>query len=221
MPSAYILRSLLNPSDPCHPLIASSSIPSPSQGKTTLHLQDYNRPVLSLVTLPNLLLAALPFLPAEAFHQPDEAADVEALLPDLDKAGEVAVTEALKGAFKGLLEERGVQLRFTFGHWAGLAKELAGATGSIGSGDGEGRYGLVMSAETIYAEDSANDLIAVLRGASQCGERTGVPGAAGRRKEEVALEDSLGDLSMMDAWANAPLREGESVVLIAAKVRSP
>ncbi|RSH94301.1 hypothetical protein EHS25_004104 [Saitozyma podzolica] len=261
IPSAYILRSVLSsPSsqlssahthpdlsspagstDPAtHPNTHSESLHSSdlsytqtrTRTRTTLHLQDFNLPVLSLVTLPNLLLASLPLFPPEAFHNPDDADDVESILPDLDIPGEIYVSDRVKGAWRELLEQRGVTLRFTYGHWGGLARDLQGGEGQLRSakegiagGEGEGvgqggmgEYGLVMTAETIYAEESVTDLIGVLRSATA---RSG-GGSSGEtrtlKREEVALEDSLGDLSVGDEWAWTPLRDGEPVILVAAKV---
>jgi hypothetical protein len=256
IPSAYILCSVLSsPSsqlssahthpdlnspagstDPAtHPNTHSESLHSSDlsytqpRTRTTLHLQDFNLPVLSLVTLPNLLLASLPFFPPEAFHNPDDADDVESILPDLDIPGEIYVSDKVKGAWRELLEQRGVTLRFTYGHWGGLARDLQGDKGQLrsakkgnagvegkGQGQGQGQggmgeYGLVMTAETIYAEESVTDLIGVLRNATA---RSG-GGSSGEtrtlKREEVALEDSLGDLSVGDEWARTPLRNGEPV----------
>ncbi|RXK41879.1 hypothetical protein M231_00878 [Tremella mesenterica] len=57
LPSVYILRNLLS-----NPASSSSSSKS-AIPITTIHLQDYNHLVLSLVTLPNLILATIPYLP--------------------------------------------------------------------------------------------------------------------------------------------------------------
>jgi len=63
--------------------------PTNSEKRTVLHVQDYNRAVLELVTLPNLVLAALPFLPAESLRPLEDAADVESVLPDLNQPGDL------------------------------------------------------------------------------------------------------------------------------------
>ncbi|WOO78866.1 Histidine protein methyltransferase 1 [Vanrija pseudolonga] len=195
LPSAYLLRSLL-------------ASPEASTTRTTLHLQDYNLPVLSLVTLPNLVLAALPSLPASARAAAETAADEDEEDDDDDeaprrpfdptRAGTLDVTPALVEAFTALLEERGIDLVFTYGDWSGMAVDLAG----------EAKYNLVLTAETIYAEESVGPLIDVLRGSV-------APGAA--KAKPVALEDSLEALSVGD-WSKEPLVVSDPVILVAAKV---
>ncbi|BEI90095.1 uncharacterized protein CcaverHIS019_0301650 [Cutaneotrichosporon cavernicola] len=208
LPSAYLLRCLL-----------SSSLPP---GKTVIHVQDYNLPVLSLVTLPNLVLAALPSLPlsargaAEAAALPrppksdtieeepeneedwqDQDEDEDIKRPfDPNAAGTLELSPAVLDAFTSLLEERGVELKFTSGDWGGMAQ-------SVGS------YDLIMSAETIYAEDSVGPLLDVIRAASASSKK--------ENGKENDLSDSLGALQI-DDFTRAPLSEGSSVILIAAKV---
>lgn len=172
--------------------------------KTTLRVQDYNLPVLKLVTLPNLILAALPYLPPESLRSPEDAGDLSSAIPDLEQPGDLSITPSLKTAFKALLEEKGVELTFSYGNWTGLARDLK---------DAEEGYGLVMTAETIYAEDSVDSLIDVLRAPSSR------PKGVGSGKEEVVLEEGMEKLYVRDEWAKRPLREGEEgVVLVAAKV---
>ena len=191
LPTAYILRALL------------SSVRSAPSSRTILHVQDYNRAVLELVTLPNLILAALPYLSPQALRPSDEAEAAESVTPDLEQPGDLRITSGLIVAFRALLEEKGVELRFSCGDWSGLAHELNEAGG----------YGMVMTAETIYAKDSAGSLIDVLRAASY---RPKVEDAG---KQRVGLEDGLEKLNMSDHWAKTPLKEAEeSVILVAAKV---
>lgn len=191
--------------------------------------------MLTLVSLPNLLLASLPYLPLtslEPIPDPSSAtpdasethlAETDTT-PDFSDAGELEITPELKYAFKALLEERGVGLEFRYGGWKGLAKELEGR---------EEGYGLVLSAETIYAEGSVGDLLSVLKAAS--GRRlshTRDKNAEGRMEEGetmrgiAELDDGLGisELSVRDRgeeWDMVDLRNGRSVVLIAAKVSYP
>jgi len=220
LPSAFLLGSLFS-SPP--PNTASSTVRPP---RTIIHLQDYNKPVLSLVSLPNLLLALLPHFPPEALHEPqpteegeDELA-VEDVLPDTTQPGLLAITPRVKHAFKRLLKENAVELRFTYGGWAWLAADLR--DGKVDSDAGvtekgkDKAYDLVLTSETIYAEDSVDDLIAVLRAASV---RTGQVIKTQPKHVDVALEDSLGDLKL-EAWKKQPLAGGEGVVMVAAKVGS-
>jgi hypothetical protein len=76
------------------------------------------------------------------------------LIPETELApGHLDITEEIKHSFKSLLEKQGVELEFSYGHWAGMAKGLEGCD-------------LVLTAETIYAEESVNDLLSVLKSAS-------------------------------------------------------
>ncbi|WVF66910.1 hypothetical protein IAT40_001653 [Kwoniella sp. CBS 6097] len=198
LPTAYLLRSLL---------FLPPATTSPTH-QTTFHLQDYNSLVLSLVSLPNLILASLPFLPTEALHPPEEEEDVETVLPDLEQPGNIHLTPTLIQAFRTLLEERSIELVFTYGHWAGLAAELQDK-----SKQGEG-YGLILTAETIYAEESHQSLLDVLRAGVKKGDSS-----KGTEHVDVGLEDSLGDLKVVDEWKRKALRDGgDGFVLVAAKV---
>ncbi|WRT65339.1 uncharacterized protein IL334_002282 [Kwoniella shivajii] len=196
LPTHYLLRSLLS--------TPSSSSSSSSSIKTTFHVQDYNSLVLSLVTLPNLVLAALPFLKPEVLHAPQDEEDVEDVIPDLESPGNLALSPALVEAFQNLLVERGIDLKFTYGHWTGLADDLVK--------DGKG-YDLVLTAETIYAEESNASLLEVLRSGARKGDK-------GNAKESIGLEDSLGDLKVNDDdWQKKPLSESaQGLTLVAAKV---
>lgn len=192
LPTAFLLRSLLS--------LPISSTPS----KTVLHLQDYNHLVLSLVSLPNLILAALPYFPPEVLRLADEGDEpIETVVPDLEEPGNLNLNKDLVESFKTLLKERGIELKFTYGHWEGLSKELK---------EEKDGYGLVLAAETIYSQDSTPALIGVLREAvRQSGPI--------EHKTDVELESSLEDLSVKDDWAKQPLREiSRGLVLVAAKV---
>lgn len=189
MPISFILDHLL-----------ASSRSSDDNGKTTLHLQDYNLLVLQLVTLPNLLLAALPYLPPDSLREAEDAPDVEAVVPDLNAAGHLTITQSVKDAFKRILSDHGVDLEFTYGHWAGLATNLKKE---------KKRFDLILTAETIYAEESVDDLVSVLRAVSSK--------QADSDKVEVELEDTFGRMSMKEDWPR-DLSNGEGVVLVAAKV---
>lgn len=179
-------------------------------------MQDYNKPVLSLVSLPNLLLAALPFLPIEALYSPEDNVDVEDMVPDLEGPGSLAITDSVKRAFRDLLDRHKIELKFTYGDWSGLAEEL-GASGTHANGDGvsTNEYDLILTSETIYSEDSVDALLDVLRAASRRSER----------KTEVVqdteIEERLGDLAVREKWDSVSLADTkETVVLVGAKVSS-
>lgn len=112
----------------------------------------------------------------------------------------------LLNSFAELLEERGVELRFTYGDWGGMAAQL----------QGEKPYELVLTAETIYAEDSVAALTDVLRAVNRSR-----PADAPAPERSASLEDSLDALNVKDEWAQRPLAGSDSVILVAAKVRPP
>ena len=131
----------------------------------------------------------------------------------------LAITPRVKDAFKRLLEENDVELRFTYGGWAGLATDLRDGKVSAGANSPSaiGRaYDLVLTSETIYAEDSVDDLIAVLRAANARAASDGEAEPAPKHLD-VKLEDSLGELKL-EAWKRQPLADGEGVIMVAAKV---
>ena len=184
-------------------------------------MQDYNRPVLSLVSLPNLLLAALPHLPVESLRSADDAGDIEDVVIDYEHGGDIAITSELKAAFVQLLKEKRVELRFTYGHWAGLARDIG--TEQAEENGGRRGYELVLTAETIYSEASVESLIRVLRSAN--GSAANGAGARGKEgKVQIGLEDSMENLGVQDAQqgkdGKLALNDGERVILVAAKVRA-
>ncbi|ODN82914.1 hypothetical protein L202_01164 [Cryptococcus amylolentus CBS 6039] len=192
LPTAFLLRSLL------------SLPPTETPTRTVFHLQDYNSLVLSLVTLPNLILAALPYLPPDVLRLPQEGDEpIETVVPDMELPGNLSLNEDLIAAFKSLLEERGIDVKFSHGHWEGLSKELE---------QQDEKYGLVLTAETIYSPESTPALIGVLREA--IGKQAG-----NVEHKQVQLESGLGSLSVQEAWATAPLAEiTRGHALVAAKV---
>lgn len=167
-------------------------------------MQDYNLLVLQLVTLPNLILATLPYLSPESLRAPGDSGDIESVLPDLTIPGHLTLSAEVKDAFKKLLEDQGVVLEFTYGHWGGFAEDLKG----------RGGYDLVLTAETIYAEESVDDLIAVLHSASTTQIDIGESGSVSK---QVGLEDTFGAMSVRYDWIR-DIGQGERVVLVAAKV---
>jgi len=107
--------------------------------------------------------------------------------------GHLDITDQIKESFKSVLEKQGVELEFSYGHWAGLSEDL-------------GRFDLVLTAETIYAEESVEDLLSVLKSAST------------RSAEGGSVESGMDKMSMQykDKWTD-DIRN-ETVILVAAKV---
>ena len=145
---------------------------------TTLHLQDYNLSVLQLVTLPNLVLATIP--PSHFDQEQD----------DLD------ITPEIVEIFKTRLEEHKIRFEFSYGPWEGLAARLK---------RDKIQHDLILTAETIYREDSVSTLLDVLRqGSTSHGPAP---------KSEI---QDLNDLDKLDLSGKWP--ENETIILVAAKV---
>lgn len=103
------------------------------------------------------------------------------------------ITDEIKESFISLLEKQGIELEFGYGHWAGLSKDL-------------GRFDLVLTAETIYAEESVEDLLSVLKSAST------------RSAEGGSVENGMDKTSMQDKDKWTEDIRNETVILVAAKV---
>ncbi|KAG7566847.1 hypothetical protein FFLO_01348 [Filobasidium floriforme] len=144
---------------------------------TTLHLQDYNLSVLHLVTLPNLILAVIPN------DQFDQESD------DLDLSPQIVET------FKSRLAEHKIELEFSYGPWQGLAEHLRQSTQ---------KQDIILTAETIYRDDSVSSLLDVLRFGSTL------------HSTVVTRIEGLEDLDKLDLGSKWP--ETETVILVAAKI---
>lgn len=202
LPSAYLLRSLLAAQEGKGKAPAGTSAGGEKR-RTVLHLQDYNLPVLSLVTLPNLVLATLPFLPesARGCARALIVGDEEDLPFSPKLPGVLELSPAVLDAFQSALEDAGVELRFTHGDWSGMAQQVA---------RGE-RYDLVLTAETIYAEGSVGALLDLLKVSAK-----DVAVLKEMKASDTSVEQALDGLAL-DDWAKKPLRD-QSVILLAAKV---
>jgi len=153
--------------------------PTPENSEvTTLHLQDYNLSVLQLVTLPNLVLATIP--PSHFDQEQD----------DLDISPEIIEI------FKTRLQEHKIRFEFSYGPWEGLAARLQ--RDNI-------QHDLILTAETIYREDSVTSLLDVLR-----------HGSTSHGPAPTSEIRDLNDLDKLDLSVKWP--ENETVILVAAKV---
>ncbi|KPV75954.1 uncharacterized protein RHOBADRAFT_52962 [Rhodotorula graminis WP1] len=124
--------------------------------KTRLHLQDYNKQVLSLITLPNLLLTY-----AQHLATPARAPEADEEPPADPQPGELDVTPEFLASFEALLERENVELRFSEGDWAGMATALRA--------DDDERYDVVLTSETVYAVESLPALLDLLEAATARG----------------------------------------------------
>ncbi|KAK4705622.1 protein-histidine N-methyltransferase, partial [Phenoliferia sp. Uapishka_3] len=132
----------------------SPSTPDDPPPKVTrIHLQDYNSQVLSLITLPNLLLAYAKNL---AFSSSDTDTDSSSSLP----AGDIDITPEFLASFESLLSLERIELCFFSGDWSSF---------HIPSAD---KYDLVLTSETIYSLPSLSPLLDLLQEACKEAEQT-------------------------------------------------
>lgn len=119
-PSAYLFAKLLRLSD--NDLIQNNRDRSP----TTLILADYNKTVLKLGTIMNLLLT---------WRLVTQTADDE---------GEVDLTLELMNEFVQDLKRRSIELKFISGGWSPQFVDLVGPS----------KCDLILASETVYSPDS-------------------------------------------------------------------
>jgi protein-histidine N-methyltransferase len=152
--------------------------------ETEIHLQDYNRAVLELVTFPNVLLAWCTFRLFDSSACTQTLTDVSPLsaqyrasAPDADsdsdsddtghgrqhherRPGALTVTPALLAAFRTSLDAHRVYLRFFSGGWTSLRTRLGVRE------VGRSPYDVVLASETIYRTDALGPFLGVLRAAT-------------------------------------------------------
>ncbi|GAA6061575.1 hypothetical protein JCM10212_004325 [Sporobolomyces blumeae] len=144
-----------------------------STRKTTFHLQDYNKQVLSLITLPNLLLTYARHLATHSTATPtpvgngsveEISADAEPEHPPVGQdPGELELTPEFLESFDALLERESIEFEFSEGDWSGMDDAVRG----------RGGYDVVLTSETVYEVSSLDSLIKLLRAAaSRDDERT-------------------------------------------------
>ena len=157
MPTLLLLDrlfALLASKPTCEPATElPSDVPPRLAPETQIHLQDYNRSVLELVTLPNVLIAWCSFDPLP-FHGLTKQTDIfymtdlsplsaeyrSSAAPNSDDDGDegtatvpgrgpgaLTVTQALLAAFTASLDAHNVHLRFFAGGWASLRERLLNA----------------------------------------------------------------------------------------------
>ncbi|GAA5909514.1 hypothetical protein JCM5296_006058 [Sporobolomyces johnsonii] len=144
VPTCAVFARLLNE-------ISKSPSDSVPKRKTRIHLQDYNNQVLSLITLPNLLLTFAQHLAAPSAPDADEDDTPESLEP-----GELELTPEFLESFEALLEREQIELRFFEGDWAGMD--------GVVRKEGDG-YDLVLTSETVYSLPSLPPLLDLLEAA--------------------------------------------------------
>jgi hypothetical protein len=116
----------------------NGSVPSASVRETHIHLQDYNRSVLELVTFPNVLLAWCPS--SHYITSRDSDSDSDGNEDEIEEGKKAihgrraghgckpdgfTVTQGLLGAFTASLDAHKVRLRFFAGSWVSLREKRA------------------------------------------------------------------------------------------------
>ncbi|KIY45988.1 hypothetical protein FISHEDRAFT_66750 [Fistulina hepatica ATCC 64428] len=117
------------------------------ESSTVIHLQDYNRAVLELVTFPNILLTWY-MSPASALYRASHAEQDENTSPHPFKPGELRISPELKKAFLASLETFRLDLRLFSGAWDTFDRTRT--------------YNIVLTSETIYQSRYLPTLIDLL-----------------------------------------------------------
>ncbi|KAI0031588.1 hypothetical protein K488DRAFT_6360, partial [Vararia minispora EC-137] len=153
VPSLLLFQRLLES-------LAKHAPDEPAPKATSFHLQDYNRSVLELVTLPNILLTWYASPLAEAYRASEDHPD-PGDEPDLH----LSITPTFLSAFQASLSQHRVNLRFFSGSWDGF--DVARVLDAPGVA-----YNVVLTSETIYRTDSTSSLLRLLREACLSGAPT-------------------------------------------------
>ncbi|TFK25243.1 hypothetical protein FA15DRAFT_703941 [Coprinopsis marcescibilis] len=159
MPSLYILQQLLFGSQ------------NTNSEPTEIHLQDYNESVLSLMTLPNLILTWYASPASQSYRQSLEKEEEED--SEEPQQDEVTITDELKAAFLSSLKDRHISLRFFSGSWETFDLEHT-----------EGNYDLILTSETIYRTESLGPLTRILE--------DGCTESLSQKVSKLALADAQG-----------------------------
>lgn len=160
MPSLYLLHQLFSSDEPRN------------SGETHLYLQDFNRSVLELITLPNIILAwckspglsrgtiihrSIDMSPSSASYRDafkagtdvDESSEHPPLPPfDPEAPGELPINPALVAAFLESLSDKNLHIHFLCGSW--------------GTYNIDRRFDIILTSETMYRQESISDLLDVL-----------------------------------------------------------
>ncbi|KAH7105090.1 hypothetical protein BKA62DRAFT_613907 [Auriculariales sp. MPI-PUGE-AT-0066] len=167
IPSAYVFGRML-----------SERRSKEASATRVIHVQDYNRLVLELVTVPNLLLAWY-FSPAS---------DLRDSHLSEGEAGELDIDDNLINAFQSSLRGHNIALQFTCGAWESWKLPQA--------------FDLVLSSETVYEPTSLSALVRVLRDAGTASslrlvaaKRVYFGVGGGLREFEQAVEQQGGSVS--------------------------
>jgi protein-histidine N-methyltransferase len=229
-PTSFILQSLFN-----EPLKDSSNEDHPEDRKeTVIHLQDYNRSVLELVTIPNLLLAWCTSLIIYiisldidkhlnlSVDSSNASQKYKSLLgtspPDPASPSELSIDKLFLDHFLKSLEEYHIRLKLWAGSWStfnprrsspstGSASDLSAEQGQSPSAP---PFDLVLTSETIYQPTNVPSLLRVLR--STCAHPVSI--APGASKPLASVFSLFGQFTGLND--SSPVHV--PIILVAAKV---
>ncbi|KZT20186.1 hypothetical protein NEOLEDRAFT_1158769 [Neolentinus lepideus HHB14362 ss-1] len=120
--------------------------------ETHIHLQDYNRSVLELITLPNVIMTWYLSRASHSYRGTSSEADAQ--------PNDLTITPELIAAFLASLASMNIVLRFFYGSWELFDISTTG-----------GKYDIVLTSETIYRTDSLGSLVQLL---SDAQDRSGL-----------------------------------------------
>jgi protein-histidine N-methyltransferase len=225
VPSCFILQELFN--------VTSTQSASDAYPATLFHLQDYNRSVLELMTVPNIILTwcmshsladgavsslfidmsplALAYR-SSAESQEEQQALVDGIAPHAP--GELSLTPAMLNAFCTSLAKHDIHLRFFVGSWEGFNDAFGSSMDpALPAADfAASHHNLVLTSETIYRTDSLSALLRVLREAS-LGPPQGEPTESGQA-DGRAVDDHADLVTQASRLSLNP----DYLCLVAAKV---
>ncbi|KAI9454492.1 hypothetical protein F5148DRAFT_985074 [Russula earlei] len=162
-----------------HLAFGARARPEQEETETDVHLQDYNRSVLELVTFPNILLTWYMSPLSASYRASSSDSDDD----DGEERGEAAargraahadghgrgpggltVTPGLLSAFTASLDAHKVRLRFFAGGWASLRELLLAPRRTVTPPPPP--YDIVLASETIYRTETLDPFLGVLRAAA-------------------------------------------------------
>ena len=171
------------------------------------------------MTLPNLLLAWYFSPAAEGFRaqqpptyrkQSKKASSAEA-----QEAGQLPgelSTDDLITAFQSSLKEYGIELRFFAGDWAGFLE--ASSSKNEHDDDGDGKYDLILTSETIYSPDAQDSFVSLLRQGSRRSTSESISSVS-----SALSQAQLRDTTSSPAQPQRPESQAPSTLcLVAAKI---
>jgi hypothetical protein len=144
-----------------------------------LTLSDYNPSVLSLVTVPNILLSWA--------QSKSRSSNIM-----LDTEGELEINESLLSSFQSDITDRSIHLNFISGAWSPAFVSLVSPTPKNPANSKEGGL-LIIAAETIYSPFALQSFTEALMNILQTGVVGKTRGLVGAKKVYFGVGGSIED----------------------------